>query len=308
MKAAQIKSFGKNDAIEVVTDAPVPTLKAGQVLVNVDAASLNPFDLKLREGLMPLPLPLTLGGDFVGEISVVGEGVTAFKVGDEVYGAAVIVNGGSGSLAEQVASNTKDTARKPKKATTEEAAALPLVGSSAVQALEEHMKLKADQKVLIHGGAGGIGHIAIQVAKALGAYVATTVSTDDIDFVRNLGADEIIDYKTQKFEEVLKDFDGVYDTVGGETTTKSFNVLKKGGVLVSMLGQPDEELAKQHGVTAIGQMTKTSTEHLTRIAQLVDADKVKVRIAQVFPLEQAKAAFMAQEEHPQGKIVVTINE
>jgi alcohol dehydrogenase len=211
-------------------------------------------------------------------------------------------------LAEQVASNVKDTALKPKKATTEEAAALPLVGSSAIQALEEHIKLKADQKVLIHGGAGGIGHIAIQVAKALGAYVATTVSTDDIDFVRNLGADEIIDYKTQKFDEVLKNFDGVYDTVGGETTNRSFAVLKKGGVLVSMLGAPDEELAKKYGVTAIGQMTKTSTEHLKRLAQLVDSEKVKVRIAQVFPLTDAKAAFIAQEEHPQGKIVVTVNE
>lgn len=305
MKAAQINSFGKNDVIEVV-DIPVPHLKAGQVLVSVEAASINPFDVKLREGMMPLPLPLTLGGDFVGEVTVIGEGVTELKVGDEVFGQAVITNGGSGSLAEQVAANVKDTAKKPKKASSEAAAALPLVGSSAVQALEEHMKLKPDQKVLIHGGAGGIGHIAIQVAKALGAYVATTVSTDDIDFVRNLGADEIIDYTKQEFDTILKNFDGVYDTVGGETTTKSFTVLKKGGVLVSMLGQPDEALANQHGVTAIGQLTKTSTVHLNRIAQLVDAGKVEVRIADVFPFDKVQAAFAAQEEHPRGKIVVTV--
>lgn len=308
MKAAQIKSFGENNVIEINNDAPVPHLKAGQVLVSVTASSLNPFDTKIRSGMMPLPLPLTLGGDFVGEVTVVGEGVEGLSVGDEVYGAAVVTNGGSGSLAEQVAANTKDTAHKPEKASTEEAAALPLVGSSAVQALEEHMKLQKEQKVLIHGGAGGIGHIAIQVAKALGAYVATTVSTDDIDFVRNLGADEIIDYKTQKFDEILHDFDGVYDTVGGETTTRSFSVLKKGGVLVSMLGQPDENLAKEHGVTAIGQMTKTSTDHLKRVAKLVDAGKLHVHIAEVFPLDKAKEAFAVQEQHPQGKIVVTVKE
>jgi len=308
MKAAQIQSFGDNNVIEILDDVAVPHLKAGQVLVTVEAASLNPFDVKLREGMMPLPLPLTLGGDFVGEVSIVGEGVNDLKVGDEVYGQAVVTNGGSGSLAEQVAANVKDTAVKPKKIRSEEAAALPLVGSSAVQALEEHMKLKNDQKVLIHGGAGGIGHIAIQVAKALGAYVATTVSTDDVDFVRNLGADEIIDYKKQKFEEILKNFDGVYDTVGGETTTNSFKVLRKGGVLVSMLGQPDEDLAKQYGVTAIGQLTKTSTAHLKRVAALVDSGKVKVRIAEVFPLDQVKEAFEAQEQHPQGKIVVTVSE
>lgn len=312
MKAAQITAYGDANVIEILEDAPIPTIKAGQILVTVDAASLNPVDVKLRDGAMkdmvPLQFPVTLGGDFVGTITVIGEGVTNFSVGDEVYGQAIMMNGGSGSLAEQVASNSKDTAHKPKKVSSEEAAALPLVGSSAVQALEEHMELKKEQKVLIHGGAGGIGHIAIQVAKALGAYVATTVSTNDIDFVRNLGADEIIDYKTQKFEDILKEFDGVYDTVGGETTTNSFKVLKKGGILVSMLGQPDEALAKQYGVTAIGQYTKTSTAHLDRVAKLVDSGKVTVRIAQVFPLEQVKEAFLAQEQHPQGKIVVAVKE
>lgn len=154
-------------------------------------------------------------------------------------------------------------AHKPKNIDFIEAAALPLVGSSAVQALEEHIKLQKDQKILIHGGAGGIGHIAIQLAKALGAIVVTTVSTKDMNFVEKLGStDQLINYETEDFEDMLHDIDGVFDTVGGETADKSFQVLKKGGVIVSMLGQPNAELAQKYGVSAIGQNTVTNTQHL----------------------------------------------
>lgn len=310
MKAAQFSKYGGNEVIEVV-ETSIPTLKEGQILVQNHAASINAIDWKVRAGFLekmaPITLPSTLSGDFAGTVIETGEGVSGFKVGDEVYGQALVLNGGSGSMAEQVATNVANTALKPKSVSFEEAAALPLAGVSAVQALEEHIKLKDGQKILVHGGAGGVGHIAIQFAKSFGAYVATTVSTKDIDFAKSLCADEVIDYKTQKFEELLKDFDAVFDTVGGETTDNSFKVLKKGGILVSMLGEPNQELAQQNQVTAFGQGTQADTAHLTHLAELVDQNKIKVHIDKIFPLAEASEAFKYQEEiHPQGKVVVKI--
>lgn len=307
MRAVQIQKNGGIDVLEIHDNVPEPTVTEGHVLVDISAAGLNPFDYKLREGAVPIPFPATMGGDFAGVVSGIGEGITDYKKGDEVFGSALVLNGGSGSFAEKASARVKNIARKPKTISFEQSAALPLVGASAVQALEEHIKLQPGQKILIHGGAGGIGHIAIQIAKANGAYVATTVSTDDMDFVKKIGADEVIDYKTQKFEELLKDFDAVFDTVGGETLTRSFQVLKKGGIVVSMLGQPDETLAKQHGVTGIGQGTHTNTIHLTRLAELVDSGKITVHIDKVFPLEQIKEAFTYQETvHPRGKIILKV--
>lgn len=323
MKAVQINSYGTNDVLEI-NDTPKPSLKQGQVLVEVHGASINPVDWKIRAGYMKdmasLNFPATLGGDFAGVVTEAGPPapiqsepaggeVSEFKTRDEVFGSAIVLNGGSGSFAQFLTSNVINTAHKPKTINFEQAAALPLVGSSAVQALEEHIKLQSGQKILIHGGAGGIGHMAIQLAKALGAYVATTVNTEDVDFAKNLGADEVIDYKTQNFEEILKDFDAVFDTVGGKITDASFKILRKGGIIVSMVGQPNEDLAKQHQVTAIGQGTNTNTSHLRRVAELVDARKLKVEIDKVFPLEQIKEAFKYQEEtHPRGKVVVRIKE
>ncbi len=318
MKAVQINQYGGVEVLQINENTPKPTPKKGQVLVEVFAASINPFDWKVRQGYMKdaMSLPATLGGDFAGK--VVG-------TGDEIYGSALIFNGGSGSFAQFAAVNIKNSAQKPKNVNFEEAAALPLVGSSAIQALEEHIKLQKGQKILIHGGAGGIGHIAVQLAKHLGAYVATTVGTDDIEFAKSLGADEVIDYKqsfqgfpykqslrpnglkNQKFEEILKDFDAVFDTVGGETTDKSFSVLKNGGVLVSMLGQPKEELAKQYGVVAIGQGTETNATHLKRLKELVKNGIIKVNVDKVFSLNQVQEAFEYQEKnHPRGKVVLKI--
>lgn len=312
MKAVQINQYGSNNVLEINKDTPNPSSKKDQILVVVYAASINPFDLAIRAGFVqkmaPLQFPATVGEDFAGIITQVGDNVSNFKVGDEVYGQANVLGGGSGSFAEILAANANNTAFKPKSTNFAEAAALPLVGSSAIQALIDYINLKSGQKILIHGGAGGIGHIAIQLAKTLGAHVATTVSIDDMDFVRQLGADRIIDYKNQKFEEVLKDFDAVFDTVGGETTNKSFAVLKKGGVLVSMLGLPDQELAQKHGVTAIGQNTQTNTEHLNRLTEFVDSGKIKVRVDRVFALEQVKEAYRYQESHPRGKVVLKIKD
>lgn len=320
MKAVQINSYGGREVLEINENVPKPIPAKGQVLVEVHAASINPIDWKIRAGYLkemaPLSFPATLGGDFAGKVIEVGEGVSEFKVGDEVYGSAIVLSGGSGSFAQVLAANTTNTALKPKNIDFTQAAALPLVGSSVIQALEEHIKLKNGQKILITGAAGGIGHIAIQLAKALGAYVATTVNTENMDFVKSLGADEVIDYKqslrpnglqTKAFEDVLKDFDVVFDTVGGETSDRSFKVLKKGGIIVSMVGQPNLALAEKYGITAIGQNTKTNTEHLNHLAELVMSGKIKVHVDKVFPLEEAKDAFKHLEEgYLQGKVVFKI--
>lgn len=310
MKAVQINKYGGSEVLEI-KDVQTPKPSKGQILVEVHAASINPFDWKLRAGYMkemiPLTFPVTMGGDFAGVVTELGESVSKFKIGDEVYGSALILNGSSGGFAEVAAVNAANIANKPKSLNSEEAAALPVVGASAVQGFEENIKLQKTQKILIHGGAGGIGSIAIQLAKYLGAYVATTVSTDDIQFVKDLGADEVIDYKNQKFEELLKDYDAVFDTVGGETADKSFKVLKKGGVIVSMLGQPNPDLAKQHGVAAIGQGTETNAKHLTRLAELVDSGKIKAQVDKTFPLDHVKEAFDYQEKSsPRGKVVLKI--
>lgn len=302
MKAAQISSYGDVSVVHINSSAAEPTIKTGQVRVTVRAASLNPFDATIRKGMMrkmiPLTFPVTVGGDFSGVIDGTGE---------EVFGSSNVANGGSGSIAEITAVNEANMAPKPKNVTFEEAAALPLVGSSAVQALEDHIHLQKGQKILIQGGAGGIGHIAIQLAKHMGAYVATTVRTNDVEFVKSLGADEVIDFTKEDFSAKLKDFDAVYDTVGGEVEAKSASVLKKGGILVSMKGPPDAALTAKLGIQGIGQGTKTNTAHLTRVALLADAGSIHVHIAKVFPLADIQEAWKFQETgHPQGKVVIKL--
>jgi alcohol dehydrogenase len=310
MKAVQLPTYGDSSVLQVA-DVSDPVVKPGQILVKNHAASVNPFDIKIASGMykdnIPLELPVIPGGDYAGVVTQVGEGVTDFAVGDEVYGSANILSGGSGAFAETVATQVKNSAKKPKKASFEEAAALVLTGVSAIQALEEHMKLQSGQKILIHGGAGGIGTAAIQVAKAIGAHVATTVSTDDMDFVKQVGADEVIDYKSEKFEDKLSDFDAVYVTVPGDTADRSFQVLKQNGVMVSMVGQPNEELAKQKNITAIGQSTHVRTENLNRLSELIDTGKLKAQIDKSLPLDQIKEAYdIVANIHPRGKVVLKI--
>src|ERR671914_2021011 len=237
MKSAQIKTYGDSKVVEINRTAPsLNDPSEGMVLVRVKAAGVNPSDWKLREGffkqMAPLQFPATLGMDFSGVIEKLGEGVASdLKQGEEVYGQTGVMAGGSGAFAEMASAKADKISHKPKTLSHEQAAGLPTVGVSAWQALVETMELSKGQKILIHGGAGGIGSIAILLAKHLGAYVATTVSTNDIQFVKEeLGADEVIDYKTQTFENVLPhDFDAVFDTVGGETYTRSFKILKSGG-------------------------------------------------------------------------------
>src|SRR3954452_14752200 len=313
MKSVQINRYGGSEVIEINQSIPEPAVSAGKVLVSVKAASVNPADWKIREGglqqMIQLQFPSTMGMDFSGVIKQVGEGVSnsEFNQGDEVYGQAGVVNGGSGAFAEMALAKTETIANKPKRLSHAEAAALPLVGVSAWRALMENIGLSKGQKILIHGGAGGIGSIAIQLAKHLGAYVATTVSTNDKQFVQEFGADQVIDYKTQNFEDMIHDYDAVFDTVGGDIYRRSFKVLKKGsGIIVSMLEQPDPQLMDQHGVKAIFQFTQADSERLTKVAKWVDENK-DIRINIAFSLDEAGEALDYQKDvHPRGKVVLTV--
>lgn len=315
MKCAQIKRYGGSDVIEINQTTSTPNLAARDILVEIKAAGVNPIDWKIREGYMqqmiPIPFPSTVGMDFSGVIKQLGEGVTSsdLKQGDEVYGQAGVTNGGSGAFAELALVNVDHIAQKPKRLDHLLAAALPLVGVSSWQALVENIGLSKDQKILIHGGAGGIGSISIQLAKKLGAYVATTVNANDKQFVEKLGADEVIDYKTQAFEDLIHSYDAVYDAVGGQTYTKSFRVLKKGGIIVSMLEQPNTELMKQFGVKAIFQFTQVNKERLRKLAKFVDQqdNNIEIHIDKTFPLDEARKALDYQKDvHPRGKIVLVI--
>src|SRR5215216_1486769 len=322
MKAAQIKSYGDSEVVEINPNAPsLNDPSEAMVLVTVKAAGVNPSDWKLREGffkqMVPLQFPATLGSDFSGVIEKVGERVSSssstsdLKQGDEVYGQAGGFAGGSGAFAEMALAKADKIAHKPKTLTHEQAAGLPLVGVSAWQALVETMGLSKGKKILIHGGAGGIGSISIQLAKHLGAYVATTVSTNDIQFVKEeLGADEAIDYKTQTFEDVLShDFDAVFDTVGGETYTRSFKVVKRdsGGIIVSMLEQPVQELMDQFGVKAVFVFSQGNRERLTKLAEWVDQNNIRVNVERTFPLDEVRTALDYQRDiHPRGKIVLAM--
>jgi alcohol dehydrogenase len=321
MKSVQIKRYGSSEVMEINHDDTVINPAAGKVLVSIKFAGINPIDWKIREGYMEqsinLQFPLTLGMDFSGAVKQVGEGKEVgqkqgieweFKQGDEVYGQASVTSGGSGAFAELAITNIESIAHAPKSLSQEEAAALPLVGVSAWQALVENMNLSNGQKILIHGGAGGIGSIAIQLAKNLGAYVATTASSDDKEFVQALGADKIIDYKTEKFEDLIKDYDRVYDTIGGETYKRSFKVLKRDdGIIVSMLEQPDLELIEEFKVKAVFQFTIVNRERLTQLAQWVDKNNIKVNVEKAFSLDEAaKALDYVKDVHPRGKVVFEI--
>ncbi len=312
MKSAQMKGYGGSEVIEINKDMPVSDdPSSGKVLVKVEAAGVNPVDWKIREGYMqqmiPLQFPSPLGMDFSGIVEKVGQGVSDFRQGDDVYGQASILSGGSGAFAEMALANANTIARKPKSLTHQEAAGLPLVGVSAWQALVETIGLQGGQKILIHGGTGGIGSIAIQLSKHLGAHVATTVSTNNKQFAKELGADEVIDYKTQTFEDLLHDYAAVFDTVGGETYSKSFRMLKRGGVIISMLEQPNQQLMEQFGVKAISQFTQVNRERLMRLAQWVDHDNISVNVDKAFPLDEAAKALDYQKNvHPRGKVVLVI--
>ncbi len=310
MKAAQINDYGDASVIKVV-DVDKPVLTSGHVLVEVHASSLNPFDTIVRAGymkdMMPLQFPATLGGDIAGIVSKISDDVEDIKVGDSVYGQANIVAGNSGAFAEFASTKAGQIAKMPGNTDFNQAASLPLVGASAIQALTSHISLKPGQKIFIHGGSGGIGTVAIQIAKNIGAYVATTATSVGIDYVKHLGVDEVIDYKTQDFSELLSGFDAVFDTVGGDDTNKALTVLKSGGTLVTMAGKPDEQKAKDLEVNAIYQSTHVTTEVLNVLRDLVESGVITTHIDKTFELDDIVQAFEARESGSiKGKVVISI--
>jgi alcohol dehydrogenase len=314
MKSIQIKRYGSSDVMEINNTASITSPPpAGKILVEVRAAGVNPVDWKIREGYMqqmiPLQFPSTLGMDFSGVIKQIGENVPSdFKQGDEVYGQASVFSGGSGAFAELALVDEDAIAHKPKTLDHSQAAALPLVGVSAWQALVENIGLSKDKRILIQGGAGGIGTIAIQLARHLGAYVATIVSTNDKQFVQQLGTDEAIDYKKENFEDMIHEYDAVFDTVGGDTYKKSFKVLKKDtGVIVSMLEQPNSELMNQYGAKAVFLFSRVNRQRLTKLAEWVDQNNIRVNVDKTFSLDEAGKALDYQKDvHPRGKVVLTV--
>jgi NADPH:quinone reductase-like Zn-dependent oxidoreductase len=287
-------------------------VSVGKILVDVKASGVNPVDWKIREGyfqqMAPLQFPSNLGFDFSGTVKQLGEDVPSdFEQGDEVYGQTPVLSGGSGAFAELALVDKDNITHKPKTLNHIEAAALPTVGVSAWQALIENIGLSKGQKILIHGGAGGIGSIAIQLAKHNGAYVSTTVNVNDKQFVQELGADQIIDYNSQKFEDLLDDYDAVFDTIGGDTYKRSFKVLKKGGIIISTLEQPNSELMRQYGVKATFQITQVNRKRLIKLAQWVDQNSIKINVDRTFSLDEAGKALDYQKDgHPRGKVVITI--
>lgn len=311
MKAVQIRQYGDASVVFVEPDAPKPGSGDGQVLVEIHAASLNPIDSAVRLGylqqMVPLRFPATLGTDMAGVVVEVGPGVRGLQPGDKVYGMASLLSGGSGAFAEYAAAGAGKLARTPQNLGFVEAAALPLVAVSALQAIEEALRLQTGQRILVHGGAGGIGTIAIQLARHRGARVAATVRGAGADYVRSLGADEVIDVQTKASDTLPKDYDAVLDTVGGATYRRSFAVLKKGGTIVSMLEPPNTELATRYGVTAILQTTEVNTARLERVSELAEAGTIKVHVERVFPLEKAQDAFLAREGGKSlGKVVLRV--
>jgi NADPH:quinone reductase-like Zn-dependent oxidoreductase len=311
MKASLVTKLGQDTPISISTQAPLPGIESNQVLVKVMAASINPFDYKVRNGAyqayFPVNLPAILGGDVSGIVEDVGGGVTDFNKGDEVYGSAN-ASSSHGSFAEYTLVKASQLSSKPKSIDFIESAALPLVAASAYQAIVDTIGLKEGQKILIHGGAGGIGSMAVQIAHNIGAHVAATVSSNDLEYVKSIGADEAINYTSEDFTEIVKDYDAVFDTAGGETNKKSYQVLKAGGQLASMLDPEDGEKSKQFNIKYHQISAKATTERLNKIAELVDSGKLKVTIDKTFTLDQINEAFeQAENKHTRGKVVLTIN-
>jgi len=281
---------------------------AGQILVSVRAASVNPVDFKIRSGKYPAVkndrLPYTPGRDVSGTVLACGAQATRFKPGDDVFG---IVNIYGGGYAEQVVLDEDAVALKPARLDHVDAAAIPLAGQTAWQGLFRHGGLQRGQSVLIHGGSGGVGHFAVQFAKARGARVLTTVSTDNVEFARSLGADVVIDYKTQRFEDFASNLDMVFDLIDGETRERSWPSLRADGILVSTLTAPSQETAKKHNVSATRYTVEADGRELAEIATLVRDGVVRPHLQQSFALEAAAAAMAAVENgHTVGKVVLAV--
>ncbi len=310
MKAIVIHQYGGPEVLKY-EDAPRPEPKEDEILIRVMAASVNPVDVGIRSGIYAqyfhTKLPLIPGMDAAGIVEQTGAKITKFKKGDPVYAFFTLAN--EGGYAQFVIAKENEASAKPKPLTYEEAAAVPAVGSTAWQALVETAKLQAGQTVLIHGGSGGVGHCAIQIAKARGAHVIATASTANQEFLKKMGADQAIDYTKTKFENVVKDVDVVLDAVGGDTLTRSYGVVKKGGIIVTIAGEPDEEAAKARGIRCVSISASPKTDVLEELTKLIEAKKLTPIVSKTFPLnEVAKAQEAIATRHTRGKIVLKVAE
>lgn len=307
MKAAIVKAYGTK--VEV-TDIAQPALLDDSLMIEVHATSVNPVDNLIRAGylkaMLPLPMPYTVGNDVSGVVTAVGKDVSGFKVGDAVFARPQGMQ--SGTFAEYVMVKAIDAAYKPANLSHAQAASLPLVALTAWQALVNKGHLQSGQRVLIHAGSGGVGSIAIQLAKHLGATVAATTSGNNVAMVRALGADTVIDYQSQKFEDVVHDYDLVFDTLGGATRERSYGVLKKGGLLVSIIAPADTSgTAEKLGVRSEVFFMWPSGEQLAQIGKLAEQGVVKPLIDRTFSLDQAQDALdYSQSGRAKGKVVVAV--
>lgn len=333
MKAACIARYGGPGVLEL-RDLPVPVPGPGDLLVKVRAASVNPIDFKIRQGkarvILPYRLPLVLGNDLSGEVVEVGTGVTRFRPGDAVY--ARLDKTRIGAFAEFALVRDRDAADMPPSLDFVQSASLPLAGLTAWQALVEIAELQAGQQVLIHAGSGGVGSLAIQIAKARGAFVAATAGARNLDLVRSLGADRVIDYAKERFEDALRELDVVFDTIAGDVQHRSFAVLKRGGILIDVAGMPTPAFARRWGLNplvtfALRWMTRRSAAlartrgvryeylfmepsgtQLEALSALVAEGKLRPVLGRVFPFERiAEAIAEVEGGHATGKVVVRMD-
>lgn len=310
MKAVRIYKYGGPDVL-IYEDAPQPAIADDDVLIRVHAAAVNPVDWKIREGYLkdfiPYNLPIVLGWDVSGVVEAVGAAVTQFKPGDEVYSRPNIER--DGAYAEYIAVKASEVAFKPKTVDHVHAAAVPLAGITAWHCLFEAAQLAAGQRVLIHAASGGVGSYAVQFARWKGAYVIGTASARNRDFVLELGANEVIDYQTTPFEEAVEPVDVVFDTLGGDVQDRSWQIIKPGGILVSVVSPPSEEKAAAHGCRSAYVFIQPRADWLTEMAQLIDAGQVKPIVETVLPLEQAAEAHqLSQSGRTRGKIVFRVRD
>ena len=304
MLSTFIEEYGSNSVVQLAgAERPVPG--PGEVLVRVLAAGVNPVDWKIRSGAgarMGMTLPIRLGSEYVGVIERTGEGITRFCAGDEVFGMVK-----AGAFSEYITVPAVDIARKPKGLSLEEAAALPLAGTTAWQAMFDEAGLVAGQRLLITGASGGVGTLAVQLAKAAGVYVTALCSTRNIDLVRDLGADDVVDYTARRFEDVVHDMDVVFDTVGTETFKRAFATLRRGGAMVTIVAFPEGDEAARHGVTVKRSFTVPNAETLERISALADTGKLSPRIERTFGLSEVRQALdLSEAGRARGKIVLTL--